>query len=206
MKKIFSFAATISCFLLFFGCYNNKKDISTPTANAIKNISFRDDIVPIVTSGACGCHNTSVTRVIQFSKLDTIYYNVILSRSGVLNDMANGKDHPGDGAISFSPSQAAIIKEWIKQGAKDNYVPPPVTGPVSYGTNIVPLYKTVCRSNSCHGGLAANLDYAKMVSVQAQIKLMMSSGGATGHKGGALSIDATTTQTFLAWIAQGMPQ
>jgi hypothetical protein len=35
---------------------------------------------------------------------------------------------------------------------------------------------------------------------------MMASSGASGHKGGALSLSATTTATFLAWIAQGMPQ
>lgn len=206
MNKLFSFAATISCFILFLSCYNNKKDISTPTANAIKAISFRDDVVPILTSGACGCHNNGTTRAVQFTIKDTVFYNVMLSRSGVYNDMINGKEHPGEGSIYFTPSQAAIIKAWLQQGAKDNYVPPPVTGPVTYATNIVPLYKTVCKGGACHGGLAANLDYAKLVSVKSALSVIMSSGGATGHKGGALSIDATTSQTFLAWINQGMPQ
>jgi hypothetical protein len=206
MTKLFKYAALISCFLLFFACYSNKKDISTTTANSLKTISFRDDIVPILTSGACGCHNNGTTRAIQFSIKDTIYYSVILARSGVYNDMINGKEHPAEGGIYFTPSQAAIIKTWIQQGAKDNYVPPPVTGPVNYSVNIVPIYKTVCKGSACHGGLGPNLDYAKMVSTKDQLSVMMSSGGATGHKGGSLSLDATTTQTFLAWIAQGLPQ
>ncbi|MEI6263838.1 MAG: hypothetical protein WCP74_01965 [Sphingobacteriia bacterium] len=206
MNKLFTYAATISCFLLFFACYSNKKDISTPTANALKAISFRDDVVPIVTSGACGCHNNGTTRAIQFSTKDTIYYNAIQARAGIFNDMVNGKEHPAEGGIYFTPSQAAVIKTWIQQGAKDNYVPPPVTGPVTYSINIVPIYKAVCKGSACHGGLGPNLDYAKMVSDKDQLSVMMSSGGATGHKGGSLSLDATTTQTFLAWIAQGLPQ
>jgi len=34
---------------------------------------------------------------------------------------------------------------------------------------------------------------------------MMGSAGAAGHKGGTLSLDGTTTATFLAWIAQAQP-
>jgi hypothetical protein len=45
-----------------------------------------------------------------------------------------------------------------------------------------------------------------MVAVKDDLSKIMSSSGASGHKGGALSLSGTTTANFLAWIAQGMPQ
>ena len=192
--------------LLFFSCYNNNKDVTKPTADALATISFRDDIVPIMISGGCGCHNNGkYSNAVQFSYKDTIWYGAIQSRATIYNDMANGKAHPGEGSIYFTTSQSALIKKWIEQGAKDNYVPPPITGPVTYTINIVPIYKTDCKGSACHGGLGANLDYAKMVSSKDQLSIIMASSGKTGHKGGTLSLNATCTSTFLAWINQGMP-
>jgi hypothetical protein len=206
MKKSLIYLAVFGGIILYSACYNNKKDISLPTATSLASISFRDDIVPIMTSGACGCHNNGTTTAVQFTNKDTVYFGTILARSGVYNDMANGKDHPGEGGIFFTPSQVALIKTWISQGAKDNYVPPAITGPVTYSINIVPIYKTVCKGSACHGGLGPTLDYAKMTTDKADISKMMASAGANGHKGGAISIDGSTTATFLAWIAQGLPQ
>ena len=206
MKKSLIYLAVVGGIILYSACYNNKKDISLPTANSLASISFRDDIVPIMTSGACGCHNNGTTTAVQFTNKDTVYYGTILARSGVYNDMANGKDHPGEGGIFFTPSQVALVKAWISQGAKDNYVPPAITGPVTYAINIVPIYKTVCKGSACHGGLGPTLDYAKMTADKADISKMMASAGANGHKGGAISLDGSTTATFLAWIAQGLPQ
>ena len=207
MKNLFIYLGVIGGMLLFFSCYNNKKDVTKPTANALASISFRDDIVPIMISGGCGCHNNGkYSNAVQFSYKDTIWYGAIQTRATVLNNMALGKDHPGEGGIYFTPSQAELVKLWVAQGAKDNYVPPPVTGPVTYTTNIVPIYKTDCKGSSCHGGLGPNLDYAKLVSVKDDLSKMMASSGASGHKGGTLSLSATTTSNFLAWIAQGMPQ
>lgn len=206
MNKLFMYVFVTCGTLLFLACYNNKKDISLPTASTISILSFRDDIVPIITAGGCGCHNNGKTsNAIQFMIKDTIYYGTILARSGVFNDMASGKDHPGEGGIFFSASQAALIKTWVLQGAKDNYVAPAITGPVTYTTNIVPIYKTVCKGSSCHGGIGPNLDYATLVSVKDDISKIAASAGAVGHKGGAMSLDGVTTSTFLAWIAQGLP-
>jgi hypothetical protein len=207
MKKILIYVTVISMVFLYTACYNNKKDITTANATSLASISFRDDVVPILISGACGCHNNGVSsNAVQFSHYDTVFYGTILARSGVYNTMANGGVHPGEGGIYFTAAQAAIIKAWYAQGAKDNYVPPPVTGPVTYSINIVPIYKTVCKGSACHGGLGPTLDYAKMVSDKDMISVMMASSGANGHKGGTISLDGTTTATFSAWIAQGMPQ
>ncbi len=207
MNKLLMYV-TVTCGIIFFlSCYNNKKDITKPTADGLSTLSFRDDIVPIVTSGGCGCHiNAKVANAIQFKIVDTIYYGAILARSTVLNNMALGKEHPGEGGIFFSVAQSALIKTWVSQGAKDNYIPPAITGPVTYTSNIVPIYKTDCKGTSCHGGLGPNLDYAKMIADKDQLSLMMSSAGNNGHKGGVIGLPAVTTTTFLAWISQGMPQ
>ncbi len=207
MKKLFIYLGVIGGILLFFSCYNNKKDVTKPTADALASISFRDDIVPIMISGACGCHNNGkYANAVQFSYKDTIWYGAIQSRATVLNNMALGKDHPGEGGIYFTSSQAELVKLWVKQGAKDNYVPPPVTGPVTYTTNIVPLYKTDCKGSACHGGLGPNLDYAKMVAVKPVLVNMMNSGGVSGHPGGTLSLSSCTVKLFNEWIAQGTKQ
>ena len=206
MNKLIKYMGVMGVILLFASCYNNKKDITVPTATSLATVSFRDDIVPILISGACGCHNNGTTSAIQFTHLDTVFYGTILARSGVYADMIAGKDHPGEGGIFFTVSQAAVIKTWIAQGAKDNYVPPAITGKVTYTSNIVPIYKTVCKGSACHGGLGPTLDYAKMTADKDAISKMMASSGSNGHKGGTISLDGTTTATFLAWIAQGLPQ
>jgi hypothetical protein len=207
MKKVMIYTAVLATVFLYAACYNNKKDLTVATANSLATISFRDDVVPILVSGACGCHNNGLSsNAVQFSHADTIFYGAILARSTVYNTMANGGQHPGEGGIFFTPAQAAVIKAWYAQGAKDNYVPPAITGPVTYTTNIVPIYKTVCKGSACHGGLGPTLDYAKMTGDKDMISAMMASSGANGHKGGIISLDGTTTATFFAWIAQGMPQ
>jgi len=209
MKKQLIYLGVISGIMLFSACYNNKKDISVPTATSITNVSFRDDVVPIIISGACGCHNNGVaSNAVQFSHVDTVFYGTILARAGVFNNMITtpATGHPGEGGVFFSAAQAAVIKTWIAQGAKDNYVPPAITGPVTYSINILPIYKSVCKGAACHGGLGANLDYAKLTSDKDILSKMMASSGSNGHPGGTISLDGTTTATFLAWISQGLPQ
>ena len=203
MKKLIIIGLVTSVVLGVSSCYKNKYDISDATLNSLNTVSFRDDVVPIIASGACGCHNNGSTRQVAFVHLDTIFYSTILSRAGILSTMANGGAHPGEGSIAFTPSQAKLIRTWVAQGAKDNYIPPPITGDVSYTANIVPLYKSSCKGSSCHGGIAPTLDYTAMKNKESVLTAMMNSQGASGHPGGRLSLDGLTTTTFTAWIAQG---
>ena len=203
MKKIIILALIAVTVTVFSSCYKNYHDITEATLSSINSVSFRNDVVPIITSGACGCHNNGSTRQIAFVHLDTIFYSAILTRSTILGSMANGGSHPGEGRVYFTPSQAAIVKAWVAQGAKDDYTPPPITGDITYSLHIVPIYKTDCKGSSCHGGVAVALDYTSLKVKEAEIKSMMNSLGATGHPGGAISIAPTTSATFLAWIAQG---
>lgn len=203
MKKTISIALMVIIVLGAASCYKNYYDITDNTLASLNNVSFRNDVVPIIISGNCGCHNNGSTRQVAFSHLDTVFYSAILSRAGAFNAMANGGAHPGEGSIYFTPSQAEIIKAWFKQGAKDDGATTVVTGDVSYATNIVPVYKTDCKGGSCHGGTAVALDYTSLKAQEATIKTMMNSSGASGHPGGTLSIAQSTSALFLAWIAQG---
>ncbi len=203
MKKIIILALIAVTITVFSSCYKNYHDIPDATLSSINSVSFRNDVVPIITSGACGCHNNGSTRQIAFVHLDTIFYSAILTRSTILGSMANGGAHPGEGSVYFTPSQAAIVKAWVAQGAKDDFTPPPITGNITYSLHIVPIYKTDCKGSSCHGGVAVALDYTSLKVKEAEVKSMMNSQGASGHRGGAISIAPSTSATFLAWIAQG---
>ena len=205
MKKLTFLTMILAAVAALTSCYKNYYDIPQSTLDNINNVSYRSDVVPIITSGACGCHNNGSTRQVAFSHGDTIFYSAIQSRAKVYYDMATGVDtHPGEGSIYFTPSQSAIIKKWYEQGAKDDYVAPPITGDISYAQHIVPLYKTDCKGGSCHGGAAIPLDYTTMKNDVDILTTMMNSGGSTGHPGGTISIATGTSGTFLAWIAQGM--
>jgi hypothetical protein len=202
-KRIIITAAMTSMFLYFLSsCYKNKEDVL-----ALPQVSFRGDIVSIVTSGGCGCHNNGQgQRALQFSHADTVFYDAILARSGVLGTWANGGTHPGGGVIDFKSNERAIIKQWIQEGAKDDGGGCTVTGAITYTKNIAAAYTGTCKGSTCHGGLSVNLDYAKMVSKKAEITAMMNSGGATGHPGGALSLSSCTVKLFTEWLNQGQPQ
>ena len=187
-------------------CYNNKEDILS-----LPKVSFRSEVVPIVTAGPCGCHNNGIgTRAVQFSHADTIFYDAILGRKTVLDSMARyvGK-HPGQGVIEFSANEKAIIKNWIDQGAKDDAAGAcPVVGAPKYTINIVPIYNTSCKGGTCHGGLGPVLDYARFTTPanKANLISMMNSSGTIGHPGGPISLSSCTINLFKDWIAQGQPQ
>lgn len=203
MKKSIILSLLIVITIAVSSCFKNYYDVSESTLASINNVSFRNDVVPIMTSGACGCHNNGSTRQVAFSHLDTIFYSAIQARSAILDKMSKGGEHPGEGSVFFTPSQAAIVKAWVAQGAKDDYTPPPITGDITYTLNIVPIYKTDCKGGTCHGGTAVALDYTILKSKESVLKSMMNSLGASGHPGGTISVAPASAATFLAWIAQG---
>jgi len=202
MKKAIVLTLITASIFGVSSCYKNYYNFSDVALSTITTISFRSDLVPIMIAGGCGCHNNGTTRQILFSNKDTIFYSTIQSRAAMFDAMAKGGPHPGEGSVYFTPSQAKIVIKWVEQGAKDDYVPPPITGDITYSQHIVPLYKTDCKGSSCHGGVAKTLDYTYMVNNQETLTKMMNSGGAT-HPGGPLSLAPATSSTFLAWMAQG---
>ncbi len=206
MKKRIILAATVTSMMIYMlsSCYRNKEDIL-----ALPKVSFRKEVVPIVTAGPCGCHNTSVTiRAVLFSdqRLNVIYYDAILARKPQLAIMANGGEHPGGGNISFSPSEKELIKRWIEEGGIDDGEGCTVTGAQTYTKDILPVYTTTCKGGTCHGGIAVALDYSKMVAKKDVLISIMNSGGSQGHPGGTLSLTTCTINKFKEWINQGQPQ
>ena len=204
MKKVILTMAVVTSMLIYLlsSCYKNKEDILE-----LPKTSFRGDVVPIMVSGGCGCHNNGIgTRAVQFSHADTIFYDAILARIGLLDAWVNGGTHPGGGVIDFTSNQRNIIKKWIDEGGKDDGGGCTVTGPITYTAKILPLYTTTCKGSTCHGGIAINLDYSKMVAKKDVLSAMMNSNGATGHPGPALSLSSCTVNLIKEWIAQGQPQ
>jgi hypothetical protein len=204
MKKEILIAVMVSVLLVYVSsCYNNKEDILS-----LPQVSFRGEVVPLVTAGACGCHNNGIgTRAVQFSHADTIFYDAILARVSLFKTWVNGGTHPGGGVIDFSANEKVIIKNWIDQGAQDDAAGAcTVVGAPKYSVNILPIYNTTCKGATCHGGLGPVLDYNKMVADKSIISAMMNSGGSSGHPGGAISLSSCTITIFKDWIAQGQPQ
>ena len=204
MKKLIIIMAMATSMLVYLlsSCYKNKEDILTPAKT-----SFRADIVPIMVAGACGCHNNGIgTRAVQFSHIDTIFYDAILGRVGLFNSWVNGGTHPGAGSIDFTPNQRDLIKKWIAEGAQDDGGGCTVTGTITYTAKILPIYTQSCKGSTCHGGIAANLDFSKMVAKKDVLTSMMNSSGASGHPGPVLSLSSCTVKIFNEWIAQGQPQ
>ncbi|MBK7122120.1 MAG: hypothetical protein IPH68_04475 [Chitinophagaceae bacterium] len=204
MKKVIITMGVMTAMLTYLlsSCYKNKEDII-----AVPGISFRNDVVPIMVSGGCGCHNNGIgTRAVQFSHADTIFYDAILGRVGLLDAWVNGGIHPGAGSIYFTTTQENIIKQWIAEGAKDDGGGCTVTGVITYTAKILPLYTTSCKGSTCHGGIASNLTYSQMAAKKDVLTTMMNSSGNNGHPGGALSLSSCTVKLFNEWIAQGTPQ
>jgi hypothetical protein len=204
MKKVIITMAVATSMLVYLlsSCYKNKEDILTLPAT-----SFRGDVVPIMVAGGCGCHNNGIgTRAVQFSHADTIFYDAILARVGLLDAWVNGGTHPGGGVIDFTSNQKNIIKKWIAEGGKDDGGGCTVTGVITYTAKILPLYTTTCKGSTCHGGIAVNLDYSKMVAKKDVLSAMMSSSGASGHPGPVLSLSSCTVKLIQEWIVQGQPQ
>lgn len=224
MKKILVTMMAMTLLAVYISsCYNNKSDILS-----LPKVSFLGDVVPIITSGGCGCHNNANAQgsnynAYPFTRFDTTYgvggitisitprvdYGAIIARVDTLRQWAAGSiGHPGGGSVYFTPRQSEIILKWAAQG-------PPydggsaacdVSGAIKYSTNILPIYNSACKSSGCHGGRGPVLDYSKMVADKTILTNMMNSGGTSGHPAGVIGLTSCTVKTFQAWIEQGQPQ
>lgn len=206
MKKKIIFTAVVTSMVVYLlsSCYKNREDVQ-----ALPRISFRNEVVPIMTSGPCGCHNNGTTRAVQFSHVDTVYYDAILSRLATFEQWVNPpySGHPGGGNIDFSASEKNVIQQWLAQGDPyDDGAGCTVTGNLTYTNDIVPIYNTTCKGGTCHGGIAVSIDYNKMVQEKNMLITIMNSGGNQGHPGGPLSLTTCTINKFKEWINQGQPQ
>jgi hypothetical protein len=224
MKKILVTTIVGALLIAYISsCYNNKSDILS-----LPKVSFLGDVVPIMISSGCGCHNNNNAQgsnynAYPFTRFDTTYgvggivvsitrrvdYGSIIARVDTLRQWANGTiGHPGGGSIDFTASQKEIIKKWAAQGAPydGGSAVCDVSGSITFTAKILPIYNSACKSSGCHGGRGPVLDYAKMVTDKTILTNMMNSGGSSGHPAGVVGVTSCTTKTFLAWIEQGQPQ
>jgi hypothetical protein len=205
MKKVLLVLVILVAGMLYLtSCYNNKYDILS-----LPKVSFVNEIVPIATSGACGCHNFSTTGEVKFSNgKDTIYYDAIYARGTVLRQWANDSiSHPGGGTVSLTAKDKQIIKAWAAQGMSNDYIPAnTTTGTVTYTANIAPMVSSTCSGGSCHGGAGPTLTYAILTSNISHLTQMANSGGAAGHPGGTITLSASVCTLMSNWIAQGTKQ
>ena len=110
MKKKVLLTAMITTMMVYAlsSCYRNKEDIT-----ALPRVSFRSEVVPIVTGGACGCHNNGMAqRALQFSHLDTIWYDAILGRVGfpIYNVSCKGSTCHGGIALTLDYNKMVAAK------------------------------------------------------------------------------------------------
>lgn len=202
-KKILIATVMIASAAYMSSCYNNKEDIAS-----LPQVSFRKEVVPIVTGGACGCHNNAQPqRAVQFSVLDTVYHDAILSRVSLFKEWVNGGVHPGEGVVDFTQSERKIVKAWIDQGGKDDNVGAcDLSGTITYTSHIQNIYNVSCKGSTCHGGNGPVLDYAAMVDKKSILSTMMNSNGSSGHTAGPISLGSCTISTVKEWIQRGQPQ
>lgn len=192
--------------LYLTSCYNNKYDVLS-----LPKVSFVNEVVPIMISGACGCHNLEgATNITQFSDgHGEVFYDAILGRAQMMGKWAKGEiAHPGGGVVILTQRDKTVINDWIAQGAKSDYEPPVVGGDVTFAVNIAPMIKSTCSGGSCHGGSAKTLDYATMTTSNNinNLTKMGNSNGSSGHPGGSISLSNTVSKMILNWITQGTKQ
>ncbi len=222
LRKISIVLVVIGMVLYISACYNNKTDIV-----GLPKVSFMAEVVPIVTSGACGCHgnvnantppNNNAFPFVRFDTIfdgttilkvnRTVFYDGIIARIDTFRLWSNGViGHPGGGSVDFTPSQRTIIKNWIAQG-------PPYDGggaacaigsTIKYTSDILPIYTTTCKSAGCHEGRGPTLTYSKLVTDKSILTAMMASAGSSGHPGGVIGLSSCVVKKFQTWIAAGQP-
>lgn len=208
--------------LYFASCYNNKEDISI-----LPKVSFLGEVVPIMTSGGCGCHNNAQSNTVNnnavpFTRFDTIKdgtvvlrisktvdYGTIIARIDTMRQWASGTiGHPGGGNVTLTENQRNIILKWIEQG-------PPydggsaacdASGNINFTKDISAIYNTTCKSAGCHGGRGPVLDYTRLVSNKNVLSSMIASGGSSGHPGGRIGLTSCTIEKLKSWVAAGQPK
>lgn len=210
MKKTFAILAVITLGILSLtSCYNNKYDVLS-----LPKVSFVSEVVPIMTSGACGCHNSPGRAKggwVQFTDTTTgkPNYDGILARAGTMEKWAKGEiTHPAGGSVELTENDKKTILDWVAQGKVSDYTPPAVTGTITYAANIAPMVKSTCTSGGCHGGSAVALTYATLTTSSniSHLTQMANSAGASGHPGGSISLSSSVTKMILDWITQGTKQ
>jgi len=189
-------------------------------------VYFQNTVLPLLTSGCAvsGCHDAT-TRKHGVQLTD---YSSIMQTGGVSAGNPNGsklytilssgggdKDDdimPPYPRAPFTTDQKNIVKNWILQGAKNNFCDSGCdTTNVTFSGNVFPIVETYCLSchngNSPGGGIYLR-NYSDLVAVANNGKLMGSIRHDQGYspmpKNGNKLSDCQIA-TFNIWIKNGTP-
>ncbi len=197
-------------------------------------VYFKNKVLPLIQSNCAitGCHDAA-TRAEGIQLTD---YTTIVKTGGVVAGSPNssklytilsagGGDKSGnatqgtqDGIMppppraAFSTDQKNLVKDWILQGAKDNYCDAACdTTNVSFKNNIFPVVETYClgcHSGTTPGGNIYLRNYNDLVAVAKNGKLWGSINFVSGYSPmpkNANKLSACTLATFKIWINNGTP-
>ncbi|OYT17051.1 MAG: hypothetical protein B7C24_04625 [Bacteroidetes bacterium 4572_77] len=122
MKKILALGVLVLSIFLLNSC--QKKFIVEPQVNPIDSISFSQQIIPIWADQSCtGCHSSTGQQ--PDLTADKAYQEITSMGLVLTNDAAKSKiyEYPlasGNHFAKYTSAQAALVLQWIEEGALDN--------------------------------------------------------------------------------------
>ena len=98
-----------------------KYDFVLPEVVApVNDVSFSQKVVPIFAEKCISCHATQtpvLTSTVAFASIVPNYVNLAAPASSKIYTVPTSGTHKG---VTISATQAAIILQWITEGAKNN--------------------------------------------------------------------------------------
>lgn len=117
MKKLTILPVFIISLLIFSGC---KYDFILPEEVPVVNdVKFSTQIVPILVEKCVLCHSSQapvLTSDVAYTQLVPSYVNTAAPSSSKLYTVPTSGTH----GATVSAAQAALILQWIAEGAKNN--------------------------------------------------------------------------------------
>lgn len=122
IRQIMAVLTLMTAFLVSSCQYDVVVEPELPPIDPEVPISFKDEIAPIFSAANClGCHGGNVSpNLTPASAFNAIVPNLVDTanpeESKIYFVPAPGGNHPQ----KYSAAQAALLKGWIEQGAKNN--------------------------------------------------------------------------------------
>jgi uncharacterized membrane protein len=185
------------------GAGNVPADGNPPAAQ----VSFEQQIHPVLVAKCGACHGTAWGS----SNVSTSYQAALLeveTSTPANSDLYERGNGESGHAKVFSDAEAALVLQWIEQGAKG---PAPTTPQptVSFSAQVHPILTASC--TPCHSGTFASSTAATSfaeaktrvnTAAPAQSVLLTKGTAQVAHGGGDRLSDADA-QTILTWIQEG---
>ncbi|MFN4080847.1 MAG: c-type cytochrome [Saprospiraceae bacterium] len=222
------FAATL---LAFFACKHDPfNDLDGPNPDppmggnpcSPDSVYFDNQILPILISNCTqsGCHNNAdradgvVTT--SFQQLMSTVKNAASTDPGknkllkVINDTRPDKRMPPPPSPALSPTQIALITQWVQQGARNNRCvdtsPCDTLSVITYSGFVKPLFAKHC--TGCHGSQGGvslqNYDAVRTQVLNGQLYPSVARAVNPMPKGGQRLSDCEIRK-LKSWIDAGAP-